>query len=108
VDHKIVEFEYAQFGMTGLETSFALVRSCLPGLDLEKIISLFSIQPRRIFDLPAATIELQQPAVLTLFLPDEKWIVNDLYSRSGNTPLLGKELTGKPVGIINKDKLFLK
>ena len=94
--------------MTGLETSFALVRSCLPGLDLEKIISLFSIQPRRIFDLPAATIDVHQPAALTLFLPDEKWSVNDLYSRSRNTPLLGRELTGKPVGIINKDKLFLK
>jgi dihydroorotase len=108
VDHKIVEFEYAQFGMTGLETSFALVRSCLPGLNLEQIISLFSIQPRRIFDLPAATIALHQPAALTLFLPDEKWTVNDLSSRSRNTPLLGRELTGKPVGIINKDKLFLK
>ncbi len=108
VDHKIVEFEYAQFGMTGLETSFALVRSCMPELELEKIISLFSIGPRRIFDLPAATIDVHQPATFTLFLPDEKWTVNDLHSRSGNTPLLGRKLTGKPVGIINKDKLFLK
>ena len=108
VDHKIVEFEYAQFGMTGLETSFALVRSCMPELELEKIISLFSIGPRRIFDLPAATIDMHQPASFRLFLPDEKWMVNNLHSRSGNTPLLGRELTGKPVGIINKDKLFLK
>jgi dihydroorotase len=51
---------------------------------------------------------MHQPASFTLFLPDEKWMVNNLHSRSGNTPLLGRELTGKPVGIINKDKLFLK
>ena len=107
IDHKLVEFEYAQYGMTGLETSFALVRTCLPDLELEKIIGLFSTHPRLVFDLPAIRIDKNEPACMTLFLPDEKWVVENLKSKSKNSPLIGKQLTGKPLGIINKDKVFL-
>src|SRR5206468_6538664 len=39
-DHKEVEFEYAQEGMTGLETAFAVVRTALPELSLERMIEL--------------------------------------------------------------------
>jgi len=107
IDHKIVEFEYAHFGMVGLETSFAVIKTCFPGLGLEKTIELLSAKPRKIFDLQAAPINKDAPACLTLFLPDEKWTVNQIRSKSKNSPFLGKELTGKPVGIINKDKVFL-
>jgi dihydroorotase len=106
-DHKQLEFEYAQYGMTGIETTFAVVRTCLPELSLEKIIELLSINPRSIFDLPGQGININSIASLTLFLPDEHWIVGILRSKSKNSPFIGKELTGKPVGIINKDKVFL-
>jgi dihydroorotase len=107
IDHKIVEFEYAHFGMVGLETSFAVIKTCFPGLELEKTIELLSAKPRKIFDLQTAPLNNDSPACLTLFLPDEKWTVNQIRSKSKNSPFLGKELTGKPVGIINKDKVFL-
>jgi len=107
IDHKIVEFEYAHFGMLGLETSFAVIRTCFPELGLEKVIDLLSNKPRSIFDLQTSTINKNSQACLTLFLPDRKWAVDDLHSKSKNSPFIGKELTGKPVGIINKDKVFL-
>jgi len=107
IDHKIVEFEYAHFGMVGLETSFAVINTCFPGLGLEKTIELLSARPRKIFDLQAVPINTEAQACLTLFLPDQKWTVTQLHSKSKNSPFLGKELTGKPVGIINKDKVFL-
>jgi dihydroorotase len=108
VDHKVVEFEYAHDGMIGLETSFAVVRTCVPELSLEKIIDLFSKNSRKIFELPVQSINKNATACLSLFLPDEKWKVDGFESKSKNTAFAGKELTGKPVGIINKDKLFLK
>jgi dihydroorotase len=107
IDHKVVEFEYAHFGMVGLETSFAVIRTCLPELAIEKVVDLLSYKPRSIFDLQTASIDVNNTACLTLFLPDEKWNVNRLHSKSKNSPFLGTELTGKPLGIINKDKVFL-
>lgn len=106
-DHKIVEFEYAEYGMATLETSFAVVRTCLPELSLEKLVELFSINPRSIFDLPKASINKNEPASLSLFLPNEISTVEALRSKSKNSPFLTKQLTGKALGIINKDKLFL-
>jgi len=106
-DHKVVEFEYAGYGMLGLETAFAVVRTCLPELSIERLVELLSFNPRKIFDLPSVSIKENEKASISLFLPDAKWIVGDLHSKSKNSPFPGKELTGKPMGIINKDNLFL-
>jgi dihydroorotase len=107
IDHKIVEFEYAHFGMIGLETSFAVIRTYFPELGLEKTIDLLSNIPRSIFDLQINSIDKNSPACLTLFLPEEKWTVERFHSKSKNSPFLKKQLTGRPIGIINKDKVFL-
>jgi len=107
IDHKMVEFEYAHFGMVGLETSYAVITTCFAEMGLEKTIDLLSAKPRSIFGLPAVPIKKNATACLTLFLPDEKWTVQNLHSKSKNSPFIKKELTGRPVGIINKDKVFL-
>jgi dihydroorotase len=107
-DSKIIEFEYAKYGMIGLETSFAVARTVLPQLSFEKLIALFCTSPRRIFDLPVASIKENETACLTLFT-DEKWIfkTQHIHSKSTNTAFLEKEFNGRPLGIINKDKVFL-
>ncbi|HEV7622009.1 MAG TPA: dihydroorotase [Flavisolibacter sp.] len=106
-DHKMVEFEYANYGMTGLETCFGLLRTSIPELSAERIVALLSIRPRTIFGLPSQTIEINKPAALSLFNPQERWKFEHTASRSHNSPLFGIQLTGKPAGIINKDSLFL-
>ena len=106
-DNKMVEFEYAQYGMTGLETSFAVVRSCCPELSEGRIVDLFCTNPRKIFGLQPASIAKNNRAALTLFLTDAKWTVQKFRSKSKNSPFAGKQLVGRPVGIINKDNLFL-
>jgi dihydroorotase len=107
-DSKVLEFEYAKYGMIGLETAFAVVRTSMPQLPIEKLITLFSNAPRSIFDLPVNPIKENNKACLTLFT-DENWIYNEhhIQSKSRNTPFRGKELKGRPLGIINKDQLFL-
>jgi dihydroorotase len=106
-DNKVVEFEYARHGMVGLETSFAVIRTCLPELPLERLVAILSHNPRKIFELTSASINQNEAACFSLFLPEESWTVKELRSKSKNSPFLGKQLTGKPVGIINKDKVFL-
>lgn len=108
-DSKVLEFEYAKHGMTGLETVYAALNTLLPSITPAQWVNLLAVNPRRLFGLDTATIEKGRKACLTLFDPSRKWTVTekDLKSKSKNTPFIGKELTGKPIGIINGDKIVL-
>lgn len=108
-DSKVVEFEYAKPGMTGLETSYSVLRTLLPGLSAERTVDLFSIHPRRLFGLDQAAIGEGQTATLTLFDPNghTRLEESNTKSRSKNSPFLGKELTGAVVGIVNNGQAVL-
>jgi dihydroorotase len=108
-DSKIVEFEFAQFGITGLETSYPIVNMVLPELSTDKITALFSTNARNIFGLPAQRIATGELCCITLFHPAMQWQLREenIRSRSKNTPFKDKPLTGKVIGIINGEKVFL-
>jgi dihydroorotase len=107
VDHKVVEFQTAAFGIIALETAFAATRTAVQNLSLDRLVELFALQPRKTFGLPVSTMKLQAQGEFTLFLPEEPWRFTTSHSRSANSPFFGRELTGKPFGIISKEQLFL-
>lgn len=97
---KNVEFDQAEFGMTGLETAFAAVLSHNPGLPLARIIATFTTGPRQVLRLPPARVAVGEPAVLTLFNPAGSWTYEQPVSKSKNSPFLGQVLTGRVVGTV--------
>jgi dihydroorotase len=108
-DSKILEFENAKFGMTGLETAYAIIQTLLPKLMAADIYALFGGNARRIFNLHPATIEIGDEATLTLFNSEIKWtydLVNTA-SKSKNSPFYGENFKGKVIGTFTKGKLHL-
>jgi dihydroorotase len=105
-DSKVLEFEYAKYGMIGLETAYAVVRTAMPSVSNERWIELMSINPRKLFGMEAATIKKGNKASLTLFDPEKKWRLEEknILSKSKNSPFIGKELGGKALGIVNDVK----
>jgi len=108
-DSKVIEFEYAQHGMIGLETAYGALRTSVQAISVDRTVQLLSLNPRKIFGLPVATIQEGQCACLTFFDPAAHWTVTEesLRSRASNSPFLGKTLQGKVIGIFNKNILTL-
>jgi len=112
VEEKEVEFIYAPNGIIGLETSWSISNMRLhqtKKLDLQQMVEKMSDKPREILNLPELKIEEGAAANLTFFNTDEKWVfdVKNVRSKSRNSPYLNTELTGRALGIFNRDQLVL-
>jgi len=103
---KIIEFERAAFGITGLETALALAITRLylgHKIPLSRIVELFTAGPARVFDLKRrGTLAHGSHADVTIFDPRKHWTFEAAksFSRSRNTPFDGWQLTGKVVATI--------
>ncbi len=104
-ESKQVEFDHAEFGITGLETVFGAVMSHNAGLPLSQFVNVLAVNPRRILRLPAVTIAEGQPATLTLFDPTATWTFSRSLSKSKNSPFLGQTFTGQVMGTIRAGRL---
>jgi dihydroorotase len=107
---KDVPFEEAPFGVTGLETAFAVLHTHLVregALPLATVLERMSAGPARAFGLRVPTIAVGEPANLVLLDLDEEWQVRDeaFRSRSANSWLLGQTLTGRVVQTVADGRL---
>ena len=107
-DSKTCEFEYAKFGMIGLQTSYAAVQTVLPQLSAEKIAAIFSTNARKIFQLNEITIAEEKSAELTLFNANDFTLNKEqIKSKSQNSAFINISLQGNVIGIISKGNLIL-
>ena len=108
---KIIEFERAAFGITGLETALGLAITVLHSghrMPLARIVELFSAGPARVIDLRGrGTLLRGSHADVTIFDPKKRWTFDAAKSRSKshNTPFDGWQLTGKVVTTIVGGKI---
>lgn len=110
IETKQCEFDNAAFGMINLQTSFAAANTALSGkLNLDEIIEKMTAAPRNILNIKNPEIKEGTIANLTLFNPKIKNTLQkeDIVSKSKNTPLTGKALTGKVFGIVNNKQVVL-
>ena len=99
-DEKDREFDYAPFGIIGLETALPVCLGVLVGQNKFKIpfvIDLLTRKPAQILKLPGGTLAPGAPADITLFDPGEKWRYDAAagFSKSSNSPWHGQTLTGR-------------
>jgi dihydroorotase len=107
---KDVEFDYAAFGMIGLETAFPLTLQLVDqGLlsPLEAIRKLTS-NPARIIGVDLGRLTPGLPADVTLIDPNREFTVdvNQFRSQSRNSPFHGWQLRGKTVMVLRDGKVI--
>ena len=102
---KEVEFDYAPFGITGLETELSLSLMQLvhtKRISLADMIAKFTVNPARLLNLSKGTLSVGADADVTVFDPDCEWIfrAEESASKSKNSPFSGWKLKGKAVATI--------
>ena len=106
---KEVEFDFAPFGIIGLETELALslelVRKKI--LSLRALVEKFTVNPAQLLRLKEGTLSVGANADITVIDPEREWTydVAQSASKSRNTPFHGWKLRGRAVVTVVKGKV---
>ena len=107
-ENKKLEFTYAKFGASGIETVFPALNTYLKGkLDIQTIVRKLSYGSREILNLAQPIIKEGEQADMTLFDAEAAWEYSQTKSLSKNNPFLVQEFTGKVIGTIVNGKVFV-
>jgi dihydroorotase len=108
-DEKALEFAKAPFGISGLETAFALslclVREDI--LSLPELISKMSSFPARIIGIEGGRFSAGSLADIMIFDMNKEWdVIPESFASMGkNTPFAGMRLKGTPIITITNGKI---
>jgi dihydroorotase len=113
---KDVEFDIATFGISGIETAFALSLSLVREgvITLPELLRKFTMNPAKLLGIPCGQVAPGKVADLIIFNMDAAWKVdrNSFLSKGKNSPFHGLSLKGKNLltivdgKIVYKDKSF--
>jgi dihydroorotase len=107
---KEVEFDYAPFGITGLETELALSLMQLyhtKRLGISELIAKFTVAPAKLLKLAKGTLSVGADADVTVLDPEREWVFErgETASKSFNNPFYGWPLKGKAVATMVGGKI---
>jgi dihydroorotase len=107
-EHAFVD---AAFGMLGLETALAVVRTALPDLAWADVARMMSTNPARIAGLPDhGSLDVGTPANVVLVDPDASVTIDrgDSVSLSRNNPWHGRSLTSRVVHTVYAGRVTVR
>ncbi|UOE52723.1 dihydroorotase [Mucilaginibacter sp. SMC90] len=106
IEFKDVEFEVAEYGITGLQTAFSLALKA--DLPVELIVEKLAINPREILGVETSVIAEGENANLVIFDIDAEWEYTSANnkSKSANSPFIGHSLKGKVLLTYNNQQIF--
>jgi dihydroorotase len=78
-------------------------------VEWEDLIDKVSINPASMLSLSLPKIEEEEKANLTLINPNEEWTFDEKsnFSKSKNSPWIGKKLMGRAVAVFNNGKQWI-
>ncbi|HOU35760.1 MAG TPA: dihydroorotase [Candidatus Omnitrophota bacterium] len=105
VAEKEIEFDRAEFGVTGLETEFGVSATYLVHtglLDWAGLCRKMALNPARILGIDKGTLSAGSDADIVIVDPDAEWAVKiaDFASKSRNSCFLNERLKGKVIKTI--------
>jgi len=111
IEEKETTFDLASFGIIGLESCFGVVNKSLViegNLELEQLINLLTINPRKIMGFNSDLLSENKIAELVILDPLKKWTfeLDNIFSNSFNSPFINQELIGKVDYTISKGYIF--
>lgn len=106
VEFKDVEFEVAEYGITGFQTALPLALKT--GLPVELLVDKLAINPREILGVAVPVIAEGERANLVLFDTETEWEYSSKSNRSKsvNSPFFGQQLKGKVQLTYNNKQIF--
>lgn len=106
-ERKKLEFDLAAFGTPNQQTFYAVLIDVF-GDQVNELLPLFTSSPRKLLGLSPAQIAVGEEACLTLF-SDESWTFDAASNRSKSvaSPLFGKTLSGRVLGVVNNGQFVM-
>ena len=112
IEDKEKDMKHAPCGMIGLESAFALSNTTLQGdgFAIEDVIGWLTAGPASVLNWDINAFEIGTPAEITIIDDSCIWemSVENIYSKSKNSPMVGMEFKGEIVMTICGDFAFGK